>query len=92
MDSTDTSTTVVVSNDAVVITGLQVEVVTSALRLLGTGGRLSGHVTTYYSAAADTVLALIEESEREPEGCAHESVRQVDEHDVQCLECGLVSA
>lgn len=24
--------------------------------------------------------------------CPHEFVRQIDEHDVQCIDCGLVSA
>ena len=24
--------------------------------------------------------------------CAHEHVRQIDEHDVECLDCGMVGA
>lgn len=24
--------------------------------------------------------------------CEHQNVRQIDEHDVECLDCGLVSA
>lgn len=48
--------------------------------------------TCTYPVVVNAEESVMVESEHTVDTCTHEHVRQISEHDVECLDCGLVSA